>query len=250
MHILLPFFHLSFTLCSCGYDVEPAVHIFEKAVSSRLPGSAVDYFYCNSERKENKKCVYVYIYISTGLFTHTLKINIHWSFKPSAKLEKLVFALESFLAPKAKDSIILCRAAASLQPLHLYFSGAERRVAKSLLHLSAFLPLVLLPSLCFQPPQLTSHLYIYSALCNKNATISQLEPFCCCPTLIGTSSAPECCCKTLSLPVPSPDAIQKFLHFKFVFLSRKHLLSSSPLGGLRHLSFVLIPIVAWCIAIH
>lgn len=51
------------------------MHTFEKAVSSKLVGNAVDYFYCNSEKKENKKRVYVYI--STHLHIHTLKINIH-----------------------------------------------------------------------------------------------------------------------------------------------------------------------------
>lgn len=124
--------------------------------------------------------------VSTSLFTHALKINIPWSFKPNAKLEKLVFALQSFLAPKAKDSTLVCRAAASLQPLHLLLSGVEKRAAKSLLHLSAFHPLVLLPSLSFHPLWLTSPTYISSAFENKNATISQLEPFCWCPTLIGT----------------------------------------------------------------
>lgn len=76
VHILLPFFHLSFTLCSCcGYIVEPAVHIFEKAVSSRLPGSAVDYFYSNSEKKENKKCVCIHKFIYTCTKDkHSLKL--------------------------------------------------------------------------------------------------------------------------------------------------------------------------------
>lgn len=50
--------------------MEPAVHIFEKAVSSRLPGNAVAYFYCNSEKKENKKCVYVYTYLQVYLHIH------------------------------------------------------------------------------------------------------------------------------------------------------------------------------------
>lgn len=56
------------------------------------------------KEREQKVCICVYIY---SLYTHTLKINIHWSFKPSAKPEKLFFVLESFLAPKAKDCLPL-----------------------------------------------------------------------------------------------------------------------------------------------
>lgn len=95
--------------CSSGTE-EPPTQIFEKAASSRIAGNAIDYFYCNSEKTENKKCVYVYI--STHLYAHTPKINILWSFKPRAKPGKLVFMLESLLAPKAKDSAPGCRAAA------------------------------------------------------------------------------------------------------------------------------------------
>lgn len=46
----------------------------------------------------------MYVYISTPLYTCTLKISIHRSFKASAKLEKLLFVLKCFLAPKAKGS--------------------------------------------------------------------------------------------------------------------------------------------------
>lgn len=52
--------------------MEPLVHIFEKALSPNVAGNAIDYFCRNAEEK--KKCVYVYI--STRLYTHTLKINI------------------------------------------------------------------------------------------------------------------------------------------------------------------------------
>lgn len=54
--------------------MEPLVHIFEKALSPNVAGNAIDYFCRNAEKKEKKKCVYVYI--STRLYTHTLKINI------------------------------------------------------------------------------------------------------------------------------------------------------------------------------
>lgn len=49
--------------------MEPVVHIFEMAISSRLPGNAVDYFHRSSEQKENKKCMYVYIYLQVYLHT-------------------------------------------------------------------------------------------------------------------------------------------------------------------------------------
>lgn len=169
--------------------------------------------------------------VSTGLFTHALKINIHWSFKPNAKLEKLVFALDSFLAPKAKDSTLVCRAAASLQPLHLLLSEMEKRVTKRLLYLSPFHPLVLLPSLSFQPPWLTSPIYISSAFCNKKATILSLfaaahsdrHP---CLLLCAAAKHPPCLPQLLhpaQLSLLFPAAIQAFLHLHFVFLSGKHL---------------------------
>lgn len=124
--------------CSSGTE-EPPTQILKKAASSRIAGNAIDYFYCNSEKTENKKCVYVYI--SARLYTHTPKINILWSFKPRAKPGKLVFMLESLLAPKAKDCPWMQSSSrASLQLLHLLLFQVEGRLAKSLLHMPALLP--------------------------------------------------------------------------------------------------------------
>ena len=76
--------------------------ISKKSASSRVAGNATDYFYCNCEKTENKKCVYVYI--STHLYTHIPERNIPRNFKLCAKLGKLAFLLELFLAPKARNS--------------------------------------------------------------------------------------------------------------------------------------------------
>lgn len=175
--------------CACCVGTEePPAHIFKKAASSRIAGNAVDYFYCNSEKTENKKCVYVYI--STRLYTHTPKRNILWSFKPRAKPGKLAFMLESLLAPKAKDSALECRAAAG-HPCSFYTCCSPRWKGgwpkACFTCLLFFLRTVSEPLFPASMAITSSFVQIHLAFCNKNVTIPLLEPLCWPPSSAHTA---------------------------------------------------------------
>lgn len=66
VHIFLPFFHPLYLLwMCCGIT---SAYLWEGS-KLKIAGSAVDYFYCNSEKRGPKVCVCVYIY--TFIYTHT-----------------------------------------------------------------------------------------------------------------------------------------------------------------------------------
>lgn len=183
--------------------MEPLVHIFEKALSPNVAGNAIDYFCRNAEEK--KKCVYVYI--STRLYTHTLKINIQWSFKPGAKLEKLFFVLESFLAPQAKDSLPL---AAELQqgilaaPAVVALLGGLQRGKKPCFIWLLFFIWYYLLSLPLHFSRISPLLLFKSVqqFAIKMLPCPPLILFAGCPPCLTLVPPPESCCKITLIACP------------------------------------------------